>query len=216
MYIVLLGLPGAGKGTQAARLKDDTGLAHITTGELFRENIRNETPLGKQAKEFYDSGNLVPDELTIGMLLGRMKQPDTKSGVMFDGFPRNNEQAKALDEALVKEGKQVDRSIYIHVDQDELVSRLAGRWSCPNCGAVYHEQNQPPTKAGICDYCGSQLTQRADDKPEVVRTRLEVNLKNLEPLLEHYRKQNKLTEIDGDRDPDAVFDDLKRIIGDDN
>jgi adenylate kinase len=212
VYVVLLGLPGAGKGTQAARLKDETALAHITTGELFRENMRNETPLGKQAREFYDSGQLVPDEITIGMLLDRMSQPDTRGGVMFDGFPRNTVQAQALDDALARQGNQIDRAVYIQVDQDELVSRLAGRWSCPKCGAVYHETNQPPAKAGICDNCGSQLTQRADDKPEVVRTRLEVNLKNLEPLLSHYRKQNKLTEIDGNRDADAVFEDLKRII----
>jgi len=212
VYVVLLGLPGAGKGTQAARLKDETGLAHITTGELFRENIRNETPLGKQAKEFVESGKLVPDEITIGMLLDRMSQPDTKGGVMFDGFPRNTEQAKALDDALAKQGDQIDRSVYIQVDQDELVNRLAGRWSCPKCGAVYHEPNHPPAKAGICDNCGSELTQRADDKPDVVRTRLDVNMRNLEPLLEHYRKQGKLTEIDGNRDADAVFEDLKRII----
>jgi adenylate kinase len=212
VYIVLLGLPGAGKGTQAARLKDETGLAHITTGELFRENIRNGTPLGNQAKEFVESGRLVPDEITIGMLLDRMAQPDTKGGVMFDGFPRNTEQAKALDEALAKQGNQIDRAIYLHVDQDELVSRLAGRWSCPKCGEVYHEVNRPPAKAGVCDNCGSQLTQREDDKPEVVRTRLEVNLKNLQPLLEHYRKQNKLTEIEGNREAEAVTADLKRII----
>ena len=212
MYVVLLGLPGAGKGTQAARVKDETGLAHITTGELFRENIRNETSLGKQAKEFVESGKLVPDEITIGMLLDRMNQPDTKGGVMFDGFPRNTEQAKALDDALAKQGDQIDRSVYIQVDQDELVNRLAGRWSCPKCGAVYHEPNHPPAKAGICDNCGSELTQRSDDKPDVVRTRLDVNMRNLEPLLEHYRKQGKLTEIDGNRDADAVFEDLKRII----
>lgn len=212
MYVVLLGLPGAGKGTQAARLKDETGLAHITTGELFRENIRKETTLGKQAKEFVESGRLVPDGITIGMLLARMGQPDTSGGVMFDGFPRNTEQAKALDDALAKQGNQIDRAVYIHVDQDELVSRLAGRWSCPNCGAVYHEANQPPAKAGVCDNCGARLTQRADDKPEVVRTRLEVNLKNLEPLLEYYRRQGKLTEIEGDREADSVSEDLKRII----
>jgi adenylate kinase len=209
---VLLGLPGAGKGTQAARLKDETGLAHITTGELFRENIRNETPLGKQAKEFVESGRLVPDEITIGMLLDRMGQPDTRGGVMFDGFPRTTEQAKALDDALAKHGNEIDRAVYIQVDQDELVNRLAGRWSCPKCGAVYHEQNQPPAKAGVCDNCGAELTQRADDKPEVVRTRLDVNRKNLEPLLEHYRRQGKLTEIDGNRDADAITDDLKRVI----
>ena len=209
---MLLGLPGAGKGTQAARLKDETGLAHITTGELFRENIRTETPLGKQAKEFVESGRLVPDEITIGMLLDRMNQPDTRGGVMFDGFPRNTEQAKALDDALAEQGSEIDRAVYIQVDQDELVNRLAGRWSCPKCGAVYHETNQPPAKSGVCDNCGSELTQRADDKPEVVRTRLDVNRKNLEPLLEHYRRQSKLTEIDGNRDADGITEDLKRVI----
>lgn len=212
MYVVLLGLPGAGKGTQASRLKDETGLAHITTGELFRENIRNETPLGVKAKEFVESGRLVPDEITIGMLLDRMSQPDTRGGVIFDGFPRNTEQARTLDDALARQGGQIDRAVYIHVDQDELVNRLAGRWSCPQCGAVYHEANQPPAKAGVCDDCGAELTQRADDRPDVVRTRLEVNLKNLEPLLEYYRKQDKLTEIEGDREPDSVSEDLKRII----
>ena len=212
MYVVLLGLPGAGKGTQAARLKEDTGLAHITTGELFRENIRNNTPLGQKAKSFVESGQLVPDEITIGMLLDRLKQPDCAAGCMFDGFPRNTEQAVALDKALAADGHQIDRAIYIQVDQDELVSRLAGRWSCPNCGAVYHEVNQPPATPGICDNCGSELTQRADDKPEVVRTRLEVNLRNLEPLLEFYRKKGKLTEIDGDREADAITEDLKRVI----
>jgi adenylate kinase len=212
VYLVLLGLPGAGKGTQAARLKEETGLAHITTGELFRENIRKGTPLGKQAKEFVESGRLVPDEITIGMLLDRMKQPDTRTGIMFDGFPRNLKQAKALDGALAKQGSAIHCAIYINVAQDELVRRLAGRWSCPQCGAVYHEASQPPAKSGVCDNCSAQLTQREDDRPEVVRTRLEVNLKNLEPLLQHYRKQDKLTEIDGDREADQITEELKRII----
>lgn len=212
MYIVLLGLPGAGKGTQAARLKDITGLAHITTGELFRENIRNETELGKKAKEYVESGGLVPDEITIGMLLDRMSEPDTKAGVMFDGFPRNTNQAQALDEALEKQGNQIDKAIYINVSQEELVSRLAGRWSCPNCGAVYHERDVPPKKAGVCDNCGGALTQRADDKPEVVRTRLEVNLQNLQPLLEYYQKQGKLSEVNGERGPDDITADLKQLI----
>ncbi|MDP9180281.1 MAG: adenylate kinase [Chloroflexota bacterium] len=214
MYVVLLGLPGAGKGTQAARLKSDTGLAHITTGELFRENIRNNTPLGQKAKPYVESGQLVPDEITIGMFLERIKAPDCREGCMFDGFPRNVEQAAALDEALAARGKQIDRAIYIYVEQDELVSRLAGRWSCQKCGAVYHETSQPPAVAGVCDNCGAQLTQRADDKPEVVRTRLEVNLRNLEPLLEFYRKKGKLTEVDGDREPDAITEDLKRLLDD--
>jgi adenylate kinase len=209
---VLLGLPGAGKGTQAARLKDETGLAHITTGELFRENIRLGTELGKKAQSFVDSGTLVPDEITIGMLLERMKADDCKNGVMFDGFPRTTVQAAALDDALKAQGKQISKAIYIRVSEDELVSRLAGRWSCPKCGAVYHEKNHPPKTAGVCDNCGSELTQRSDDRPDVVRTRLEVNLKNLQPLLDYYGGQGKLKEVDGERDADAITEDLKRLI----
>lgn len=212
MYVVLLGLPGAGKGTQAARLKDETGLAHITTGELFRENIRQGTELGKKAQEFVDGGTLVPDEITIGMLLDRMKADDCQDGAMFDGFPRNTVQAKVLDDALTAQEKQIDKAIYIRAGQEELVSRLSGRWSCPNCGAVYHEMNQPPKTAGVCDNCGSQLTQRSDDRPDVVRTRLEVNAKNLQPLLDYYGQQGKLSEVDGERELDAIAADLKRLI----
>ena len=212
MYIVLLGLPGAGKGTQAAIIKERTGLPHVTTGELFRENIRAGTELGKQAQPFVESGRLVPNELTIGMLLDRIAQPDCAGGCMFDGFPRNTEQAEALDEALSATGKQIDKAIYIPVATEELVRRLAGRWSCPKCGAVYHETNQPPKQAGVCDNCGSQLYQREDDRPEVVRTRLEVNLKNLEPLLGHYRRQGKLLEVDGERPVDEITRDILRLL----
>jgi adenylate kinase len=212
LYIVLLGLPGAGKGTQAAIIKGKTGLAHVTTGELFRENIRAGTKLGKQAQPFVESGRLVPNELTIGMLLDRIAQPDCAAGCMFDGFPRNTEQAEALDEALSGEGKQIDKAIYIPVATEELVRRLAGRWSCPQCGAVYHETNQPPKQAGVCDNCGSQLYQREDDRPEVVRTRLEVNLKNLEPLLDHYRRRGTLLEVDGERPVDEITRDILRLL----
>ena len=212
MYVVLLGLPGAGKGTQAARLKSDIGLAHVTTGELFRENIRNNTPLGQKVKTYVESGQLVPDEVTIDMLLERINALDCREGCMFDGFPRNVEQAAALHEALAVRGKQIDRAIYVYVEQEELVLRLAGRWSCPRCGAVYQATSQPPAVAGVCDNCGAQLKQRADDKSEVVRTRLEVNRHNLEPLLEFYRKKGKLTEVDGDREPDAITEDLKRLL----
>ncbi len=205
MYVVLLGLPGAGKGTQAALLKEETGLAHITTGELFRENIRLGTDLGREAQPFVESGRLVPDETTIGMLLDRISQPDSADGFMLDGFPRTLEQARALDKALSEVGgRRVDRAIYIYVATDELVRRLAGRWSCPNCGAVYHETNQPPKQPGVCDKCGSRLEQRKDDRPEAVRTRLEVNLKNLEPLLDYYREQGKLCEANGEAAVDAV------------
>lgn len=210
--MIFLGLPGAGKGTQAARLTQATGLAHVTTGELFRENIRKETELGRKAKEFVESGLLVPDEITIGMLLDRISQPDCQKGFMLDGFPRTIEQAEALDRAVRAQGKQIDKAIYVKVGTDELVRRLAGRWNCKQCGAVYHEVSQPPAVAGVCDKCGSQLYQREDDKPEVVRTRLEVNIKNLEPLLAYYSGQGKVTEIDGERDADAITDDIKKVL----
>ena len=212
MYVIFLGLPGAGKGTQAARLTQPTGLAHVTTGELFRENIRNETELGKKAKEFVEGGLLVPDEVTIAMLLDRISQPDCQTGFMLDGFPRTIEQAEALDTALQSEGKQMDKAIYVKVGTEELVRRLAGRWNCKQCGAVYHEVSQPPATSGVCDNCGSQLYQREDDKPEVVRTRLEVNIKNLEPLLAHYGGQGKVIEIDGERDADAITQDIKKAL----
>jgi len=206
--VILLGLPGAGKGTQAALLEEETRLPHVTTGELFRENIRLGTELGKKAQPFVESGRLVPDEITIGMLLDRIAQPDCDDGCMLDGFPRNTEQARALDEALAATGKQIDRAIYIRVPTEELVRRLAGRWSCPQCGAVYHETSQPPQTPGVCDNCGSQLYQREDDKPEVVRTRLEVNQKNLEPLLDYYRQQGKLCEADGE----AAVEEVTRSV----
>lgn len=212
MYVILLGLPGAGKGTQAVRLKDKTGLAHISSGDLFRENIGGGTALGLKAKEYVESGRLVPDEITIGIVLDRITREDAQDGFMLDGFPRTTEQAEALDKALANDGRQIDRAIYIKVGTDELVSRLAGRWSCKNCGAVYHVLNQPPKREGVCDNCGSTLYQRDDDKPDVVRTRLEVNVKNLEPLLSHYRSQGKLDEVDGERDADSITRDMARLL----
>lgn len=212
MYVILLGLPGAGKGTQAARLVKPTGLAHVTTGELFRENIRGGTELGKKAQPFVEKGLLVPNEITIGMLLERIAQPDCEKGVLLDGFPRNMEQANALDEALEAAGKRIDKAVYIKVGTDELVRRLAGRWNCPACGAVYHEVSQPPKRKGVCDNCGAALYQREDDKPEVVRTRLEVNLKQLQPLLDHYSRQGKLAEVDGQRDVEAITAALRNVL----
>ena len=212
MYVIFLGLPGAGKGTQAARLTQPTGLAHVTTGELFRENIRNETELGKKAKEFVEGGLLVPDEITIGMLLDRISQADCQKGFMLDGFPRTIEQAEALDAAVEGQGRSIDKAIYVKVGTEELVRRLAGRWNCKQCGAVYHEVSQPPAKPGVCDNCGSELYQREDDKPDVVRTRLEVNIKNLEPLLAYYAEQGKVIEIDGERDADAITEDIKKAM----
>ena len=212
MYVVLLGLPGAGKGTQAARLTKRTGLSHVTTGELFRENIRKGTELGMQAQPFVENGLLVPDEITISMLLHRIAEADCARGWMLDGFPRNTEQARALDRALAEQGKQISKAVYIKVDSEELVRRLAGRWNCPQCAAVYHEVTRPPATPGVCDKCGSRLYQREDDKPEVVRTRLQVNMENLRPLLDYYRAQGKLTEVDGQRDTDAITADLASVL----
>ena len=212
MFVVLLGLPGAGKGTQAARLNEELGLPHVTTGDLFRENIAAETELGKKAKPYYDAGDLVPNELTIGMLLARINQPDCANGCTFDGYPRNMEQAVALDQALASAGKQIDRAVYIEVAEDELVRRLSGRWLCPRCAAVYHEISAPPAKAGVCDKCCSQLAQRSDDKRDVVRNRLKVNSENMGPLLDYYAGQDKLTAVDGGRDPEAVAADLRKAL----
>lgn len=213
MYLILLGLPGAGKGTQAVLICQETGLVHITTGELFRESIRQQTELGRKAQPFVEQGLLVPDELTVGMLLDRIARPDAVQGFVLDGFPRNVDQAKALDKALAREGKAIDKAIYIEVSTEELVRRLSGRWNCRQCGAVYHEQSMPPEQQGVCDRCGGQLYQREDDRPDVVRTRLEVNRKQMEPLLEHYRRDGKLVEVDGGLELDQVKRRLLAAMG---
>lgn len=212
MYVVLLGLPGAGKGTQAQRLKESAGLAHVSSGDLFRENIGKGTELGTKAKHYVDSGLLVPDQITIGMILDRITRPDCEKGFMLDGFPRNTQQAEALDSALTEEGRAIDSALYVEVGKEELVNRLAGRWTCPNCSAVYHDVNHPPQQAGVCDNCKSALAQRDDDKPDVVRKRIEIQFENLEPLLDYYRRQGKLSEVDGQRDPAAVTADLQKLI----
>ncbi|HMO96350.1 MAG TPA: adenylate kinase [Tepidiformaceae bacterium] len=203
MYIVLLGPPGAGKGTQAQRIASATGLVHISTGDMFRENVKNETELGKLANQYMSKGELVPDEVTIKMLLERISRADAKAGAMFDGFPRNVVQAKALDEALAAQGARVDRAPLISVADDELVARLGGRWICRNCGKLYHERNDPPKAAGKCDACGGELYQRDDDKADVVRTRLEKQ-KPPADLIEHYRAAGALREIDGEQSLDEV------------
>jgi adenylate kinase len=203
VFVVLLGPPGAGKGTQAQRIAAQTGLVHISTGDMFRENVRNETELGRLAKTYMDRGELVPDDVTIRMLLERISRPDAAAGAMFDGFPRNLPQAEALDTALASRGAAITHALLISVPDEELIARLSGRWACRQCGALYHEHFDPPKQPGLCDKCGGELYQREDDRPEVVRARLE-NQKPPAALLDHYRKAGVLREIDGQQPLDAV------------
>jgi adenylate kinase len=171
---------------------------------MFREAMRSGSEVGQQAKAYYDRGELVPDELTIRMLLERLAQPDCAGGCMLDGFPRNLEQAKALDSALAERGQAVDRVAYIRVGEEELMERLGGRWTCRQCGAVYHQRNSPPATAGRCDQCGGELYQRSDDEPETVRRRLTVYFRDTAPLVEYYRQRGKLVEVDGEQGIEPV------------
>lgn len=212
MFIVLLGPPGAGKGTQAKRIAASTGLLHISTGDMFRENVKAQTELGKLADSYMSKGELVPDEVTIKMLLERITRPDAAEGAMFDGFPRNVAQAAALDAALAARNAAIDHALLISVADDELIARLSGRWICRQCGALYHERNDPPAKAGICDKCGGELYQRDDDSPAVVAQRLEHQKPPLD-LIAHYRDAGVLTEIDGQRPLDDVTTALLEAIG---
>ncbi|MCI0131184.1 MULTISPECIES: adenylate kinase [Enterococcaceae] len=213
MNLILMGLPGAGKGTQAERIVDVYEIPHISTGDMFREAMKNETPLGKEAKSYIDKGELVPDSVTNGIVKDRLSQADTEKGFLLDGFPRTLAQAEELDTILEELGKKVDDVLNIHVAEDVLVDRLAGRIICRSCGATYHKTNNPPKVEGTCDRCGSHdFYQREDDKPETVKNRLEVNIKNSEPILAYYQDKGVLHTIDGDRDIDAVFEDVKSII----
>lgn len=211
MFIVLLGPPGAGKGTQAQRIAAATQLLHISTGDMFRENVKAGTPLGKQANEYMAKGDLVPDALTIQMLLERIGRPDAAEGAMFDGFPRNVPQAEALDAALAGRAARIDHALLISVADEELVSRLGGRWICRTCGQLYHERNDPPKNPGVCDKCGGELYQREDDRPQVVMARLEKQ-KPPAALIEHYRAAGVLTEIDGQQSLDEVTSALLEAI----
>ena len=212
MRLVLLGLPGAGKGTQAQLLAQRLGLLHISTGDMFRQAAAEGTALGKRAQEYMSRGELVPDEVTIGMLLDRIQRPDAAAGIMLDGFPRTIPQAEALDAALSGQGRAMDAALYIKVPEDLLMARLTGRWSCPNCGAIYHELTNPPAVAGTCDRCGAGLTQRADDRPDTVRARLDTNRAWTEALAEYYEKQGKLHTVDGTGGPDEVTARLTQAI----
>ncbi|WP_405613659.1 adenylate kinase [Streptomyces sp. NBC_01511] len=196
MRIVLVGPPGAGKGTQAAYLAENLSIPHISTGDLFRANISQGTDLGKRAKSFISVGDLVPDEVTIGMALERMAQPDAENGFLLDGFPRNVFQAEALDKALTAEGLRLDAVLDLEVDEDEVVKRIAGRRTCRNDSShVFHLTYSPPKKQGVCDVCGGELYQRDDDSEETVRTRLEVYHTQTEPIIDHYREQGLVVTI---------------------
>ncbi|MDI3385744.1 adenylate kinase [Streptomyces sp. B-S-A8] len=196
MRIVLVGPPGAGKGTQAAFLAKNLSIPHISTGDLFRANISQQTELGKLAKSYMDAGNLVPDEVTIGMARDRMAQPDAANGFLLDGFPRNVSQAEALDEALKSDSVKLDAVLDLEVPEDEVVKRIAGRRICRNDSAhVFHVEYKQPKTEGVCDACGGELYQRGDDKEETVRTRLEVYHSETEPIIDHYRAQGLVVTI---------------------
>ena len=198
MYIIFLGAPGAGKGTQAANLARELGLVHIASGDLFRQALEQGTELGIKAKSYMERGVLVPDQVTIGMVLERLSAPDCGRGAIFDGFPRNLEQAEALDKALAQQDRAIDKVIYIKVSEEELLRRLSGRWICRQCQAPYHATDSPPRVWGRCDRCGGELYQRPDDTEERVRKRLEVYFAETAPLVDYYAQGGKLLEIDGE------------------
>jgi len=204
LYIIFLGAPGAGKGTQAANVAQEVNLAHIASGDLFRQALGQGTELGLKAKWYMEKGELVPDEITIQMVLERISSPDCHYGIILDGFPRNLEQARALDKALVGQGKAVDKVIYIKVSEEELVRRLGGRWICRDCQTPYHETNSPPRVQGKCDRCGGELYQRPDDTVETVKQRLKVYFAQTVPLIDYYKQAGKLFEVDGEGDVDEV------------
>ncbi|WP_267200863.1 adenylate kinase [Limosilactobacillus kribbianus] len=213
MNLVLMGLPGAGKGTQAQKIVEDFDIPHISTGDIFRAAIKNETPMGLEAKKYIDKGELVPDEVTNGIVKERLAQDDTKNGFMLDGFPRNLNQAAALDKMLAESDRQLDAVINIHVQPEVLVERLSGRYICRNCGATYHKIYNPTKVEGTCDVCGGhEFYQREDDKPATVKNRLDVNIKLNTPLVDYYQKQGVLHTIDGQQDIDKVYADVKEVL----
>lgn len=213
MNLILMGLPGAGKGTQAEKIIAEYQIPQISTGDMFRAAIANQTALGLKAKEYMDRGDLVPDEVTNGIVKERLAQDDTKNGFLLDGFPRTLDQAKALDKMLADLGKKIDAVIDINVPEEVLVERLTGRYMCRSCGASFHKVFKPTKVEGTCDRCGGhEFYQRDDDKPETVKNRLAVNIKNSEPILAYYKEQGLLKSIDGNRDIDAVFKDVQAII----
>lgn len=213
MNLYLLGLPGAGKGTQASRIQEALDIPHISTGDMFRAAMKNETPLGKKAKSFMDAGDLVPDEVTNGIVAERLDQDDTTNGFLLDGFPRTIPQAEVLEQILSDQNRQLDAAIYIKVDKSILMERLTGRFICSNCGETYHKLYNPPQEDGVCDVCGgTEFHQRDDDKPETVKKRIEVNEEQTNALVDFYQEKGILRIIDGQQAPDDVFADIQQIL----
>jgi adenylate kinase len=213
MKIIMLGAPGAGKGTQAKQIADKFGIPHISTGDIFRANIKEGTELGKKAKGYMDAGELVPDELVCDLVVDRIQKEDCANGFILDGFPRTIPQAEALTEALDAIGQKMDYAIDIEVNDGQIVERMGGRRACLNCGATYHIVNIPPKKEGICDRCGSEIILRDDDKPETVQNRLNVYHEQTQPLIDYYKEQGILSEVDGMQAMDKVFADIIGIVG---
>ena len=213
MKIIMLGAPGAGKGTQAKMIAEKYGLPHISTGDIFRANIKNGTALGKEAKEYMDKGLLVPDELTVRLLLDRVAKDDCRNGYVLDGFPRTIPQAEVLDEELSKLGEKVDYAVNVDVPDENIVNRMSGRRACLSCGATYHVVSIPPKKEGICDVCGSELVLRDDDKPETVQKRLKVYHEQTQPLIDFYEKKGVLRSVDGTLPMEEVFAAITEILG---
>ena len=213
MKIIMLGAPGAGKGTQAKMIADKYGVPHISTGDIFRANIKNGTELGMEAKKYMDQGLLVPDELTVRILLDRVAQDDCKNGYVLDGFPRTIPQAEVLDSELTKLGDHIDYANNVDVPDENIVKRMSGRRACLTCGATYHIEHVPPKKEGICDVCGSELVLRDDDKPETVKNRLNVYHEQTQPLIDFYTEKGVLKTVDGTVPMEEVFAAITAILG---
>ncbi|EPS3570911.1 adenylate kinase [Listeria monocytogenes] len=212
MKLVLMGLPGAGKGTQAEQIVEKYNIPHISTGDMFRAAMKNNTELGRKAKSFMDNGDLVPDEVTNGIVRERLSEDDAKDGFLLDGFPRTVEQAQELENILSDLGTELDAVINIDVEKDVLMKRLTGRWICRTCGKTYHEIYNPPKVLGKCDLDGGELYQRDDDKKETVEKRLNVNMKQTKPLLDFYSEKGKLHNINGEQEIKDVFVDVEKIL----
>ena len=213
MKLVMLGAPGAGKGTQAKMLAERYGIPHISTGDIFRSNIKEGTELGKKVKGFLDSGALVPDELTVDLVMDRIGQEDCRNGYILDGFPRTIHQAEKLTEALTGKGGEIDYAVNVDVPDEAIVERMSGRRMCPACGASYHVVNIPPKKEGICDQCGAELMIRPDDQADTVRKRLEVYHQQTQPLIDYYKEKGLVVDVDGTQPMDVVFQAIVQRLG---